>query len=423
MALDLQAPNFSGLAALAGTRVGGLGLAVPRSNLATGLASGMNAGMDRADRRSQMAAQQALAQQELGMKQAQNQQMMDYRNRALDMQGQMQGRQMEMDERRLQQQERIAGIKEMNETLKLRAAETDERLNRRGALASSFIVGYKQAQSPEEQDKIKTEMLGHALELGVIDDDEYQKLDKLSPQSLYNKSLIDLMVTDKAKDLKSLMGGPMGSGALSGDRQEPAKPTVNEQQKDIASGLQTIKRLEKIGEDYQHDYLTWGGKLKSVYGNTTSGAPEMLKNLFYGQEEAEKFAEGRTAFAAELNQMVAAYVKSMSGVAYGMKELEMHKQSLVNSGDSPAEFRGKFKMMMDVMRNSMNIRQELLKEGIPVNSDKFNKEYENRMAPLVDKLNQSVYTKGDQTYTDKDIDETAAHYGISREEVLKRMGY
>lgn len=421
MALDLQPPNFSALAALAGTRVGGLGLAVPKTTGWQGLNEGLQAGMARGDKKDAQAQEMQLNQQKLAQQQSQfnasqglDQQKMDVLKQNADTQA--------------KKEEHESAVKEMQAQLKSRVDQDKEQLNKRGALASAYIVGYKQAQSPEDQAKVKEEMLGHAHNSGIIDDTEFTKLDKLDPKALYSQSLIDLMVTNKASELKALMGGKENEGALAGDRAGATTATKTELQKGEVNVLDRMRQVEQIGNKYADSYLTTGGAVKGFAGEMSSKLG--LAGKVPGAAGAEEFLTKKSEFTTTINKMFSNYVHDMTGAGMGMQEFDRRKQEMINASDSPAEFKGKLKALLTDMTKGLELKQEFQKKGIPLNSPEFKDAWDKRVNKISEQVNgggaapetPGTYQYKGQTYTDKDIDETAKAHGISREEVLKKLG-
>jgi len=258
MALDLIAPNFSALAALAGTRVGNLGLHKQTSaadNFMSGLASGLGSMQDRMAAKEKQTQSNQLDQQKLAQQQKQFDASQSLDQQKLDMVKEAQGQKNELEERRIR-------ATEMSKQLEDRTKMDEAKLEHRGALASAYIVGYENAKTPEEQLQIKNEMLKHAYDNKYIDDTQFTEMDKADPKALYTQSIVDLMVTDKARDLKAIMSlhgnkkGDSTSGvgtAVNAGMQELTKPQANAEQKGISDTLQTIARMKKVGEDYAED--------------------------------------------------------------------------------------------------------------------------------------------------------------------------
>lgn len=412
MPLQYQAPNFSGAAALAGRGGGNLNIEAPgRLGLAT-LQSRQQA--EEAQRRDALKLMQLRQQGELGLRQQgiDRQRLEQQKLQQQSLLGQQQT-QMTLGARAQQdklgfERDKLGQIKAM-EQAKLQQKKQQEAMERemaqladmkksqikeRGAFASYARLALEDAKTPEEAQQLKTAILNEAVQKKLMPAAEAEQAAKMSITQFKHALGLKIMQYGAVKDFKAMQPDDeqsgsteviLSDGTVIRSTAEPSAPVETEHQKQIGSALLQLDQLEKIGESYADEYLTWAGETKSAYGRVSSKSPEFVKKLLPGSEEAEKFRGKRASFIQGINRFFSAWVKEMTGVQFGMKELAMRKKEVINEEDDPAAFKAKYNALIDDMKRATMIRQELLQKGIPINSKKFNQEFQERMHPIVEK--------------------------------------
>lgn len=149
------------------------------------------------------------------------------------------------------------------------------------------------------------------------------------------------------------------------------KPTTNDLQKDLVSTIDSLGRIDQIGNKYADKYLTWFGQLRGLLGSNA----EKLTNTKYDKG----FVAGQTEFKNSVEQFFNQYRKEITGAAASVQELDRLKQSLLNSDMSPTQFQAAKKQFVELATRSMGIKQQLLSEGIPLNSEQFGKLMDQRL--------------------------------------------
>lgn len=359
--LNLNRPDFGGLRALAGNR-----LPVNRQpslyeQFMKGAQQGQQLALnrERMDLRRQIADQNALmAQEKLAIAKQNAGSLQDYRNRDLEM------RQQQIEAKDRQQQ--------MKAMLDQRTQQEEDALEQRGAMAGTYILGFQNAQNDDEKELIKQQVIQNAANRGILQEEEAKTLLTKSPEEVYQVSMLDLMLTDKAKSLKALAGKKEGAGPLAQERQPLSAATKTQTQKKAIYLKDSLGKLRDLGNTYAEEYLTTMGKVKGFAGKWSS-------KLGLGQEELEKFTENRTKFLAKTSGFFSQYLKEMTGVQFGMKEFETRKKEMINAEDSPAEFKGKFNMLVDYMQRSLKTKNELLSKGLEVGTPEFEESFSVQM--------------------------------------------
>lgn len=170
-----------------------------------------------------------------------------------------------------------------------------------------------------------------------------------------------------------------GSG-VTGDNQALDRAPRGAIQKDIDDLQKQKAQIEHIGDLYDPSFLTYAGK---VYGAVSriqdkAGDLPIVGNVVAPSEEQKAFLAKQTAFKQNVEQVFNAYRKDITGAAAALKELDRLKQSVINTDQSPTEFKSAMAEYAGALQRGLDIKLALLKEGIPLGSSQFSAEFEKR---------------------------------------------
>jgi hypothetical protein len=178
-------------------------------------------------------------------------------------------------------------------------------------------------------------------------------------------------------------GSIIAQGNPSGIQQLMSKPnskTVGDLQEDIAKRTESLKTLDNMVKDFKGEYLTRWGQAKYGIQSEIDKLGENAKNIAAPLGLYDKdFVQGRIKFRNGINQFFNQYRKEITGQAAGMKELAMIKDSMFNEDQGPDAFQAAFQQFREKIDLGYRIKQDLLREGVPVGSKRFNDELESRM--------------------------------------------
>lgn len=189
MPLNLVQPDMSALAAYAGNTIGNLGLPVPDVRGYAEAGRGIAAGISTLGESLGKALQRTQARSEQTAAQARSDKQQSFNNS-------------------LKQQESDADVRYKNALIEKIKEATNykqkdvpkEVLNQRAGLSSIYLVGYRNAKTPEEKEAIKQETLALAKEKNLYSDEEIGEMSKKSPDALSKIAYLDLATTKGVLD-------------------------------------------------------------------------------------------------------------------------------------------------------------------------------------------------------------------------------
>ncbi|MES2662244.1 MAG: hypothetical protein V4629_02980 [Pseudomonadota bacterium] len=193
---------------------------------------------------------------------------------------------------------------------------------------------------------------------------------------------------------------------MGGDAQAPTTATTNKLQADILSGQKEIRNLDTIASEYEDEYLTaWGG-LKSAAGQVVDKAG--LDTMGLATFNAE-----RSKLEGSVMQFFNQYKKEITGAAAGEKEMKQLLDSMFNPSNGPKEFRARYEQFTAKAEENLAANQTAAREGINIGSS-TNSNSQNKI---------TTYTSpivGD--FTEEDINYTMEKYGVTREQAMQDFG-
>lgn len=154
-------------------------------------------------------------------------------------------------------------------------------------------------------------------------------------------------------------------------RQGTTTAQTNRLQDDITNSLQTLNALDGIANNYSAQALTYPGQLRGAVG--------VQLGKLTGKSGDKEYIEKQTAFKNSVNQFFNQYRKLITGAAASEKELAGLKESILNTDQSPEQFESAYKQFRALTVKSMEISQQLLREGIPIGSPQYGEEMDRRL--------------------------------------------
>jgi hypothetical protein len=145
----------------------------------------------------------------------------------------------------------------------------------------------------------------------------------------------------KAGERKAKAGA---SSVTVGDFGKPATNKLEEGMIDASDG---IRRLERVRESFDPDYLTLGTK----WSNIVSAGKEKLGMTLSGdeKEKLEDFTKFKRTTLANINR----YIKDITGAAMSESEAKRITASMPNVDDSPSEFKTKLEDVTNELADTL----------------------------------------------------------------------
>lgn len=423
MALDLQSPNFSGTAAIAGRGISNLGL---ESAGALGLQAVQTLKQEEAAKRQaaleQMRigqegglalAQQGIARQGLLQQQDQFNQEQANKERA-NAQGLSQYAQERADkltgidqidaqkkaELDLEKQ-KFMMVKQQQEMAKL-VDEKAEKLHEKGAFASYGLLAMNQAKTPEEAQSLRMEILKEAKDKGFIDDTEYKNGTQSSISMFKNMLGYKVMQTGMAKEYQDMLPKPVknqqGNVSFSMDPTTGAvnfssvltKPVAGDAQKDIISAEDNLNELDKITSSVPDEFFGANAVAQPI-NKVREWAQNLpvIGSVVKPDEKTKKTTELYSNLQGGLQNMSMQIIKELSGVAYSDSQLAFLKEILPTIGPTSikSEFLGRAANLKEFFNRVKATREDLLSKGITIDNPQYKEEMLSNMKSMV---NQSA---------------------------------
>ena len=419
MAIDIQAPNLSGLTAIAGksaplnlTPTGALGLQALQQRQANEAALRASAlekmqlqQQGELALRSQNIQRQALAlqaqqqdrqgllanreielkQKQLGMQGSQFQDEMGLKQQQLAQQGMLGQGALDVDKQRLfQEQQRDMMAKLMS--------DKKEAIQEKGAFASYGLIAMKQAKSPEEAAQIRTAILDEAVAKKYMSPEEAKRNAQI-PISQFNIGLgAQLINIGAAKDYKDAMDAnkpqhPSGQTIIKQAdgteiiMNEPTKSVTSEVQKDLKDRELALQKLAPIRNEFKENYFTYKGQADvgmSKIAEKSEGIPglefitDKVAGAMTGKDKKERAAEIRdmTKYVNAVEQFFQGdYRKPITGAGAGLDEIKDLRRNFINGEMSPSEFAGALDQVVQKYTSEAEFNKNILKEGLDVSPD------------------------------------------------------
>lgn len=440
MALPINSLNDSGLAALAGQRVGALPLQVTPVDLGapqTGTALGM---IKAQQQKFEMAQIQAKAQGEIGVAQQQGQNQLATQSlqnagqqqlqqsqqgfeqpfkqqeqatnlQAVQQQGQFQQGQLQQGQQQIKQQGQIAqgqlGVAQQQantqqaqqqqeavmQNLSARMAMKSYELKQRGAAASALLIGYNQYQGqPDKQQQYAQMMIPHLVQDGSMSQTEADELSQLPVDQQRGLLAHDLMMSGAAQDgkdsgLTSLPGmnnSAFGPTALGTKAQSDNQNLQMETQRSLMDSTALLTNFDS-------NNFTTGGQAQGLWGQVIGKMPQAVQDALPGTQEAKDRAASIDAYKGNVLQSLMSTLAQQKGVRFNKMTIDSLKAEMPTpaigplEGDSPEQAFAKSVTLYQRMQRANDFANSLSQQGLTPNSttyqDKINNFIQNDQTP------------------------------------------
>lgn len=415
MALNINAPNFAGMASQGGGNMnlanpGALGLQALQQNQAA-----VNAQRAAAIERMQIQQQGALG---LGNQQIQRQQLAQQYELAknqenlerqkvaqqgsqfdqslqsdkmkMAMQDSQFGRSATLDERRQGSEEKKIAMEIQQREMAKLLDEKKETIKEKGAFASYGVLAMKGAKTPEEAQQIRTEIAKEALTKGIISKEEYAAASKMPISQFTNSLMFKVMQYGNVKDLQDMYEinnpkekeGAAPNVIINADgsmeiNQAPTKAVETEVQKDINSKEKDLRTIGYVLKNFDEDYLTTKGQAgiaSSKYAEKLKGIPIVEQAADYvagaltgkNPEERSDLLQNSTQFSNDIEQFFNKYKHDITGAAAAEKEIQQIRKSVMNGEMSPSEFKGAVQQILRKTIGDLDYNKYVLGKGIDI---------------------------------------------------------
>lgn len=419
--ININAPNFSGLASLAGTRVGNLGLAVPKygpDTNASDFMSGIAGGLAGLSKNLQGNKDREMQQQQF--------------NATLADRQQARQQSMELAKKDEDRQQKLFDL-QVNKAA-MQAAKEEKAEKVQATYTASMMITQT---SPEDWDQHKVEIMGGMVKSGLLDENQAKDLITQPYNQIVRQAKAMAVISNKAKEYQEMFGeGGDKKSKGTGDQtalsaipgaptfMKPTTPNLTATQKSISDADETLQSLQQMNQGFQKDFVGAQGMLKS----TSYGVRDWLSNIpVVGgmaalNDQERDWLQKQSAFASNANALSLSYIKQLSGVQYSDKQLEFMKNILPQPEDSPTVFQGKMGSLVQHLNGLKTLKQELLQQGYKVDSKDYKEAFLSKAQNALIGSN-----KGGKTATQQGITETLqANPNVSREQLiqtLKSNGY
>lgn len=162
-----------------------------------------------------------------------------------------------------------------------------------------------------------------------------------------------------------------GVGVTPDGHQKLGTAATNDIQKQMDDLTLQKQQVERIGQLYDPSFLTYWGKIKG-------GAASVLDKVGVAGPQDRDFLTKQTQFNQNVEQVFNLYRKDITGAAAAVAELDRLKKAVINTDQSPTEFKAALGEFARALERGLAIKTQLLSEGIPLGSPAFSAEFEKR---------------------------------------------
>jgi hypothetical protein len=368
--------NFAGLASLAGTRVGNLGLESPANAYLK--ARGQN--MQQQQFNQQMSAKtfQDFMSQQQGQKAAAQEQSNKDRDFGLKQQ-QMQAAMAE----RKEQSERAKQLFELQlNKHSMDMAKESSAQQLQATQVASFTIAQ---MDPKTWNDNKVGTINGLVKAGLIDEDQGKKFVEMDHNQVVMTAKSLAAMSGKAAGYQKIMGGESSGGSrkiydettvnLIYESQGLTPTTKTDQQKDLLQMQKDYTSLGDIEKTFDQTYLTTKGaqdlwvskKSERLQGYpVVGGVAEKAADIFTGMDKKERgeyLAKG-TEFLNQTEQFFQRYRKHITGAQAALKELAELRRFFLSGDMSQSEFKGAVNSIKSRYTADMGLSKEALSQGV-----------------------------------------------------------
>ncbi len=151
---------------------------------------------------------------------------------------------------------------------------------------------------------------------------------------------------------------------------EVTKKTAGALESGTMGDYETLHQLEEIKSVYDDKFLTYGGKAKGWFNKIKE------KSGFELSENDKEFIGTKKKFDQRVNQFFNSYRKLITGAAASVQELASLKKAVLNTDQSPTEFKAAYDDMVQGYQRSLRINNRLLREGVKRGTKDWGKRFD-----------------------------------------------
>jgi len=244
------------------------------------------------------------------------------------------------------------GLAQMTEAQKLQKERLEKEELEKAKLQVAGIL------SPEEQAMVKAYPSAASDIIGA----RYRapNLPTSVEEYLYGQQNPGYNEWKKGQRSQGITIGPDGTVQIGGPQKMSTK-TSGQLEKNIMGAVQSLSDLQRIGDQYASDFLTYQGAAKAKTG-------EVLSKWGLGDNEWSQFNAERQAFQDNVRQFFNAYRKEITGAAASVKELELLMESMFNADRDPVTFQRTYNEFVSKVKRNLELNQQMRRDGLPLNS-------------------------------------------------------
>lgn len=441
MALDLQSPNFSGTAAIAGRGISNLGLesagalglqavqmlkqeeAAKRQAALEQMRIGQEGGLALAQQgiarqgllqqQDQFDREQARQQAVMAQQGSQFQDDMNFKRTGLDQVDAQKKAELDLEKQKFMM------VKQQQEMAKL-VDEKAEKLHEKGAFASYGLLAMNQAKTPEEAQALRMEILKEAKDKGFVDDAEYKNASKASISMFKNMLGYKVMQTGMAKEYQDMLPKPVkgqqagssiqfdSNGNIASINVAPTLANTTKAEETLNDRSQALLKLGEMQKNFNPEYFTklsqaknWVSKQAEVnkgipaVGTGFDKAAEYLtgKKAEERSADIQKFTDYMNSVEQFFNQT---YKQPMTGAAVGEDELKKLRAGYLSGDMSASEAKGALDQLVRKYVGEVEFNKNFLRKGADISPGNTSalREHFRKEGFSEEKINQFIKSKG-----------------------------
>jgi hypothetical protein len=442
MALDLQAPNLAGLAAIAGgshalniNPTGALGLQALQIRQAKEAQQQDNAikmmqlqqagqlGMGQQNIQQQQLAQQAAQNerqglfqdkdlaykmQQLGMQGQENQSDLAYKQQLLAQQGRLGEANIGVEKQKIFQEQRQEAMKQL-------LAEKKETIQAKGAYVSYGLMSLTSAKTPEEAQTISNEIFKEAVDKKYLTPEQAKQMSQLPISQRINMMKGMVMDAGMAKEYKDMQEKKESSNGGNTEvvlsdgtvikSSAPTKPVQGEIQKKVMNSDENIRELQYMIDNVPDEFFGAPAVGQSVtYLRELGEKIPGIGKLIEPSKEAKDSNELYSSMQSQTRNLSMNVIKDLSGLSYTDKQLEFMNEIIPQIGPTAtrSQFNGRAKNLLRFFDAVKDAKQELLDKGFKLDTDTNKEAFKDALLSKMKSI--SVAPKAEHRFTQAEID-------------------
>jgi hypothetical protein len=376
MAIPVNPINMSGTAAFAGNSIGHLGLPVATyDNLA-------QAGKGFGD--------QMTASQQLGVQ-----------KQKMDIDNQNQQRLLAQTQSQIGIQQQDMKLKQDQWQNQLQQQTYSNAINyNQHQLETNATFAYSMMNVPQQEwEQSKGQYIQAGQAAGLINDQQAKNFMGMNYKQMQLQARMGVLTNKNALDLQKQQGFIAGGGSevsIPTPNGPLTYKTIGNTQKnretdstDIGNDLAVLDQLKSSLDKYGPKYLTVGGKMAASVGGWLSASPlaqQGLKAIGVDPKPLIDHATGESEWKTVNKQLKYFVAKAYGNGQVSARILKQIDQDIPSSAEDPADYAGRVNGLYTTMKNAIQQKQNLLQEGIPLNSPAFDQLLDQRLQSMQAKM-------------------------------------